>query len=375
MPLPPYPLVPAPQTWSKGPILTSALRGDVANAVTFLANKPSFLGQCTSAPAIATGGTGQQVTLDTGLYDNWQGHQPLGAEPQWYFCQAPGWYLVEGFTGWNYVTATAATFTTSLGVGLVGGLTVYPGEQHTVANTRPPGPFAAELFLLQRTGLPGAAGIDYVTLLGRQNSGGALNLIASAGMYPRLSVRWVAAASGSAGLPIPANPAWPVPPAYVTSAFLNANIRDTIRYLTYPPILRMTYHAGTANLASTTFPAGTTIPMDTTTIDNYSGWSAANNWYAAPRAGVYYCYGQVAVAPFGAVGDAAAGLTVNSGTTIWGQAVRSPATAGSGPQAGICKRLRLNAGDTVALTGQQSSGAAVTLTGDANKLIMVWESS
>lgn len=386
MPLPPWPSVPSPSTWSPGPVLVPELRADATNAINFLANRPSFLAWCTSAPAVPTGGSGQIVTLDTEAYDTWQGHDALGQEPGWYMCRAPGWYLAEGYVAWSYTTATTVSFTTSLAVGTGPSTSpaIVSGEIHPVNDTRAPGPMAADLVKLVNAWTPGTTepvngsnipnGMDYIALYARQNSGSNQNLNASATQYPRLSVRWACALSGTAGLSVPSNPAWPVSPAYVTSAgYLNPAIRDTIRFLTYPPIFRAFYAASTNTLASQSFPSGTKMTLDTVTVDNYSGWSSGSNLWTAPVAGVYCCIAQINVASQSSAGSLAAGFSVNGGNTTWGKSARSPANS-SGFAVSTVQRLRLNAGDTVALIGSQSSGSALTIN-NGTRLVCCWESS
>jgi hypothetical protein len=202
---------------------------------------------------------------------------------------------------------------------------------------------------------------------------GTYSLTSGTGLYPRLAVRWVASAAGTTGLTVPANASWPVPPAYVTSAFLNTNIKQTIQFLTYPPVLRRYYAAGTATLASGTFPAGTVIALDTTTVDTYSGWSSSGNYFAAPVAGCYYLYGQVQLSALPGTGAASCGLSVNGGAVYWGKSARG-GTNTSGMCTAVVKRLRLNAGDEVSLMGQQSFGSALTI-GSATRLIAVWETA
>jgi hypothetical protein len=377
MPLPPYPAVPAPGTWAaSSPILTSQLRNDAANAITFLANRPGFLGWCTTGPSI-TAGSITALDLDTEGFDTWSGHSPLGTQPNWYCCQAPGWYLGEAFCAWAYTSSTQLTFQTSVSVGVSGGTAAQNwGEITPSASTRNPAPIAVDLVQLNNTGQPDASPVtgDYITMQVRV-SGSNESVASSSGLYPRLAVRWVAATSGTAGLSVPPNPSWPVPPAYVTSSFLNANIRDTIRFLTYPPLFRG-YASGSATLGSNAagaFPAGSVIALANTTVDNYSGWGGSGNYWQAPVAGCYYLYGQVQFSPQGATGAASAGLKVNAGTIIWGRSARS-GNASSGVCAAVMKRLRLNAGDDVQLVAQQSFGSTLTI-GSDTRLIAVWETA
>jgi hypothetical protein len=67
------------------------------------------------------------------------------------------------------------------------------------------------------------------------------------------------ATGAASSLAVPANAAWPVPPTQITTTWLNANIRDTVNFLVNPPIFKITYTAGSATLASTGWPTGTTI--------------------------------------------------------------------------------------------------------------------
>jgi hypothetical protein len=378
VPLPPYPTVPAPSSWTYGaPVLTSQLRNDAGNAITFLANKPGFMGWCTAGPSIAAN-TPTAFGLDTEQYDNWGGHSPLGSEPAWYYCQAPGWYLCEGLAGWAYTSSTQATFQAGIGTGISGAsASVSWGEILPSGSTRDPAPSVVDLIQLNNVGLPAASPVtaDYVELYGRQGASGNVSAATSSGLYPRLAVRWVAATSGTVSLPVPSNPSWPVPPSYVTSAILDANIRDTIRFLTYPPVFRG-YAAGTQTLTSNAgggFPAGTVMALANTTVDNYSGWRGSGNYWAAPVAGCYYVYGQVTLAAFPATGSLATGLSVNGGTVTWGASGRSLSNSG-GMCVSILKRLRLNQGDEVQLMAQQSTGSTLTAE-SGTRLIAVWETS
>lgn len=366
------PTVPSPFTWVPGPVPVWGLR-DVSNAVSFLSGPPLFMGYSTSF-SVPTGPT-TPVTLDTEAVDTWGGHTPPGAP---YFCCAPGWHLVTAAAQFTYTTATAKDFSVLLqaGNGVTVSLTLQ-GEQVAGGSGQNPCASAADLVQLVNVGA------DFVQMAGRQDSGSASALAGN----PYMSARWVCANSGTAGLAVPANAAWPVPPAYVTSAFLNANIRDAIRFLTYPPIFRG-YYAGSGNtLPSQAFPAGTVIPLDTTTgstvaggpaVDNYSGWNSGGNYWTAPVAGVYAVYGQVAVSTFAANGTLAAGFSVN-GTAQWLKSYFTQ-TAAVPRSALAARKIRLSAGDRVQLVGSQNSGSSLALEGSGtaavfNKLIIVWESA
>jgi hypothetical protein len=377
MPFPPYPTVPSPSIWADGPVLTSQLRADVTNAVQFLANKPSFFAECTAAPPVNGSGNDYLVGLDAEILDTWGGHWPLGPVPANYYCQAPGWYLCEGYIPYGYSSGTEATFIAGIQQSAAGGTTVSYGEMHPTGNTRNPGPFTAELCLLQRTGIPGSANSDYVALVANQNSGGFVSLDGVAPLLPRLSVRWALAASGAVGLPVPSNPSWPVPPAYISAAtWLNPAIRDTIAYLTYPPAFRYSYRAGSYKMPSGNFPAGNPVPLDTLTLDNYGGYSAGS--FIAPRAGVYYCYGQIAWASSATAGNYSAGFSVTGNTVpLWGKGYHCAPT-GAGVCVSAVKRIRVTAGQAITLAGSQTTGSPLQVTGSGNpltRLICLWESA
>jgi len=372
MPFPPYPPVPSPSTWSSGPVLTSSLRSNVTNGVLFLSQRPAFTGLCTGGPAIPSA-TNTTLALDTEVYDTWAGHDPLSANPDRYWCQAPGWYLCEGYMPWAYTTATQVNFQVSIGAVTAAGSAVYPGQDHPVDSQRNPGVFGADLIQLSRAGAIGGAAVDYVTLIAKQSSAGSVSVQSASPNQPRLTLRWVATGAATS-LAIPANASWVTPPSIVTSTFLNTNIRDTIAFLANPPILRYTYTPGSATLGSQTFPAGSKIAMGTATVDNYTAWDGTNNQYVCPVAGVYYVYGQVGLAGSGSSGAYAAGISVNGGTTTWGQRVNANADTGHVVDVAICRRVRVTAGQTISLQGSQNTGGALALNGDTH-LVICWESS
>lgn len=221
---------------------------------------------------------------------------------------------------------------------------------------------------------------DFVQMLGFQDTGSAVTLTTSqaAGAFPWLAARWVGVLGGTAGLPVP-SPAAFADTTEITGAFLNSNLRDTVNFLAFPPMARLS-NAGTTQ----TIPSGgadTAITMTTATVngtnsDNYSGWSSGSNpsRYTFPRAGRYYVYGQVSFLA-GSTGTYQASLRV-SGSTTW---VGSRAAAASTSTAGLsltCERyLRVTAGQYVEVTCNQNSGSTVSLTNSSSthsKLIVVW---
>jgi hypothetical protein len=198
--VPPFPTVPAASTYVNGPLRAGELRGDVANGVLFLANRPVFTGQCTSGPSI----TGTAVVpLDTGVYDNWLGHSPLSANPERYWCQVPGWYVAEGYIPWSYTGPVTQAFTTSLVTGVVGGPFTLNGQQHWTNSGVNPGTFGADLFQCTRTGAIGALGVDYIEMQAG-TTGTSIPLLASAsgtGTSPAVSPNPAGAMRGNSEVP------------------------------------------------------------------------------------------------------------------------------------------------------------------------------
>jgi hypothetical protein len=365
--------VPSPRTWASGPVLAPSLRADVSDAVAFLSYRPLgiFANQAgTSWPPASDASFG----CPTEFYDNWNGHN--GASTSQYFAQAPGWYLCKSVIPFVYTGATQYMFRAGF-VGVTNGVNsgVIAGPIQENASTHLPAPVCCDLIEQVVTGPIGGTG-DYLQPTAYQGTPGNIALQNGAAVYPYFSVRWVALNTGTTGLPVPACPAWATPPGYVTSAFLNANIRDTIRFLLYPPIAKAYYTAGTTTLPSQVFPAGTVINLTTVAVDNYGGiTTGASGGYTAPVTGNYFVYGQVNLGATAAGGSYGAGLSVAGGTTMWGDVVaKSSDTQGAG--AGIGRRLRLTAGQQVQLVGTQNTGAAIAYDGAAigqTRLIVVWE--
>lgn len=367
--------IPSPRTWASGPILAPSLRADVSDAVAFLTYRPVAVlvnQQGTSWPS----GVDTTLGCNTELYDNWNGHN--GASPTQYFAQAPGWYLCQasvpftygGTTQFQFVAGFVATTGGVTGTGLRGG-------ELLNGNGRAEAPRVCDLIEQTVTGPIGGTG-DWIQPYAAQNTGSAVNLANTSSLYPYVTIRWVALNAGTVSLPVPANPSWVSPPSFVTSAFLNANIRDTINFLLYPPIARAHYAAGTATLASAAFPAASVVPLDTVDVDNYGGFTTgAAAKYTAPVTGSYFVYGQYNLHTSTATTGYCAGLSVNGGTTMWGDALyKMSDTFGGG--ATVTKRLRLTAGQSVQLMAGQASGAAIMYQNNSpapTKMIVVWEGS
>lgn len=379
-------VIPSPSTYAAGPVLAPQLRGDAADAVAWLSRRPMFIGTQTNSAQAVPNNTDTPVALDTEVYDNYGGHQ-LVANQGTYYGMAPGWYLAEAIAPLNYVGGVGNL---SVGVGGNqggGSFGIFYGMSVPSSSGLNPCAVGARLMQMKNTGHYGGASNDYIRLYVNQSSTATQNLLNGTSRYPQLYARWICANSGTAGLPVPSPAAWPAPTGFVTSAFLNAQVRDTIRFLIYPPVMEWSYTGSGQNLASQTTVAavGTTIDLDTNTVDNYEAFSSTSNTWTAPVAGLYYAYGQVSASADPSSVAIAAGLTVTSAnyhggtpTTLWGAAW---AAALTGTNSAIARRrLRLNAGDTIQLAGfQRDSGSfAAPILGSGmwtSKLIMAWEAA
>ena len=379
--------VPVPSTWNPGPIGAPELRKDVSGAVAFLSRPPMFVGQQTTTSGPAPNLTDESIALDTELYDNYGGHQ-IAAGGFSYFAMVPGWYLAEGIVPLNY-SGGAGMVTGAVGAAQNGG-SFAPFYGMAVPNNsgQPTTVAAARLVQMVDTGTFGSG--DHVSLVVNQSSGSAQTLLNGTARIPTLSVRWVCALAGTEPLPVPANPAWPVPPSFISSAFLNANIRDTIRFLIFPPIMEYAYNTSGQTLGSQpTVPAvGIKVSLVSNTVDNYGAMNASSSVWTAPVSGLYYAYGQVSLAASSTTVVLGAGLTVTSAnynggtqTTLWGGTQAALGASNSIPNSAIVRRrLRLNAGDVVQLAGFQhdSGGSSATVLGSGNwtsKLILAWSAA
>jgi hypothetical protein len=325
--------------------------------------------------------------MDTEIYDNFSGHE-ISTVPSRYYGIFPGWYLCETTIPLNTSAAGASILAALIGgIQNGGSSTSYGGARIAASSSFNYQAAAAKLMLMEQAGTFNGADNDYIFAAVQQDNAAssAQPLFQSVGAFPYLSCRWVSALSGIQPLAVPANPSWPVPPSYVTSAFMNTNVRNAVNFLIYPPIMEAVRTVGGGSLASVTTPptVGATVNCDTETVDNYNAY--ANPTWTAPVGGVYYCYGCVAVNTGANAVSLGAGLTVtsanyNSGTqiTLWGGTITS--VPSSEAAAVVRKRLRFNAGDTVLLAAMQndSGAAAVTYSGSSAfepRLIIVWESA
>lgn len=306
--------------------------------------------------------------MDTTLSDTWGGFVNPAANVYW--CQLAGWYLCDARIPFGYTSSTPAQLLAGFGSSdTSGGATFYgaPAVNGSTSSTV----LARAVDLIRMPGTGSAATITSVLV--RQNSGGTVNLNAGAPDIPTVSMRWVCALSGTQPLPVPPLTAVPTP---ITAAWLNANLRDAIRFLIYPPVCRAHYTAGASTLANTTLASPAVVPLTTVDLDTYGGMSTgASAHYTAPVAGRYLFAGQVFLASSSTTTWYACGLLVNGTTAYWGGITRFAGTAQAGGAA-VVKRLRLSAGDTVQLIAAQASGGAIaynTTAANQTRFIAVWE--
>ncbi|MDB4872485.1 MAG: hypothetical protein JWL97_3489 [Gemmatimonadales bacterium] len=368
--------VPNPSTWAPfDPVTAARLRADVAGAVAFHTARPYFSASQSSVQTVTTS-TWTGVTLDNAAVDTAGGHSNT-ASPSRYVCKVAGWYLAVGTVAFaSHATALSNTYIAGVrvnGSNSFGNL--FEGAKHPGANTHAIAPMVVELVQL-------AVG-DYIELAAYQNSGGSVSTNSSSSGTPtinyssQLSLTWVASATGTAGLPVPSEATW-TDGIVVTSAALNSNIRDAVRFLTYPPIARIYYNGVTPAAQALPNNAFTTVSFDGATVDNYGGWGGTGTnptRWTAPVSGHYLVAGYSAVtASF--TGKRAVGLKVNGTSNFFGQYFAAVAASGHGAGTSnlAIRLLKLNAADYVEVQGFQSSGASSALSTGNNtcRLIAVW---
>lgn len=388
----PLPTLPAPRTWVPNMgIKAPYLRADVADAIQLLTQPPVFAGGRTvtaqSIPNAAGGIAGAtNVNLDTEFYDPWQMHLDNSAHPDRCYPSLAGFYLCQAFTPLAAVAGgdTGACIRVSSNGGAQ---TDWGGQTLINSSGFAAGPVACRLVKMQQVGAYGTG--DYAGPSVFQTSGGAVNTFLSTTKYPTFSMRWIGSLTGTSGLPVPPLAAWPVPPAYVTSAFLNANIRDADRFLVYPPFGEWQFNGGGTGVtlfSQTAVPlVGTALPLDTAVCDSYTAMDLATSTWTAPVPGVYWTYGLLSGTATTTTVAIGAGLTVksanyNGGTqiTLWNGTQAAWPGSGFVNGAVFRRRLRLNAGDTIQLAGfsRDSASGGFTLLGSGSnqqtRLIIIW---
>jgi len=204
VPLPSYPVLPAPRTWSPGDkILTRYLRGDVTNAVQLLTGPPLVVAaQLTTGQSLPQNVI-TQLGLDTDLTDTWAAHQipsPQISAP------LPGWYLCEGYHASNNAVTSSQT---TAGLTYTQNGTAYNvgGASTSTEGSNGPAPAVADLVLLNGTVTPypftATSAGSLFTAPGSAYSNGTPVVLSSAGAtlpggFAAGVTYWVVSASGPA---------------------------------------------------------------------------------------------------------------------------------------------------------------------------------
>lgn len=159
----------------------------------------------------------------------------------------------------------------------------------------------------------------------------------------------------------------------VSAPFMNAQSRDMIRFLCYPPIAAASFGTGVTSVPSQAWPNGTQVPLPLVTVDNFGGLSSGT--YTFPVSGVYYLYGHVLFGPTASY-SMAAGLSVSGGTIQWGTSVRNSSASPLVLGATVRRHLRVTAGQTVQLFATQNSGNPLLLNNNglslSSRLVVVF---
>jgi hypothetical protein len=386
------PTAPLSVTWEDGdPVLAPDLRSSVTNTVAFLMAPPAFYGaQTITSQSLGISDNFQPLVWDTENFDNYNGHQvPNGSIQGYdYYSQVPGWYLCA-CTAFTSGTAATTVFSTGISGQQAGGSSLNHMGQITTMPSGGSGLSAGCLAVkLMRQSVTGqfGGGNDYIQGTGLATIS-SVTLLNGVNRYPQIAITWVSSLTGTAGLPVPANATWPVPPAYITESTMQGSITDATGFLAYPPLYEAQYSGTSQTLASqgSTPATGTAISLNSETADTWSAGSGGV--YTAPAAGLYYCYGQVAGNARSTSNVLNAGLTVDSvnyggTTTLWGTGQAVLGFLGDSCCSVVQRRVRLNAGDTITLAGfQNDTGSnAMTLLGAftqawQSRLIVLWQAA
>lgn len=382
------PTVPvAPDYVNEQLILAPGLRSSVGDGIAFLLSPPAFVGAQTNTLQGVAPSTLTAIQWDTESYDNYGGHR-IATSSNTYYGMIPGWYLCTCSSFINSTTNGDA----SSGIGGVqsgGANQQYMGQRIPMGAAPPvPGTTSAKLMLMTQTGTFGGGSNDYIQGIAWNGGGISQSLLNGSNQFPYMTATWVAAQSGTSSLPVPVNAAWPVPPSYITTSFINTNVSNAIQFLTYPPIYEAFYNTTGQRLASvTSVPSlGPTMLLNSETVDNYN--AGINGSWTAPVSGLYYAYGQIAVSNHATSVSLGAGLNVNSsnygGTplTLWGSGQQATQITSAINCAVVSRHLRLNAGDTLSLSAWQNDSGAngvnvlgVLTNNWSSRLIIVWRSA
>ena len=280
------------------------------------------------------------------------------------FGSAGGLGLVS--TLFPFTNASGSQMAAKCGIGLASGSSPAAiGTQQTVLNAVSGAVFGLDIVDIGAGGQTGwfqggSASITWPGTPGGDADGSGSDI--------RLQGFWasVYAANGNtvASLPAPVT-SW-TNSSVMTHALLNGNtgIAGITNLLNMPPLLRVM--GGTSSVPNATTHV---LNFGTPTYDTYSAWNNSSNLYTAPLKGVYLVYGTAPYANIGSSGRAAAGVSINSGSpTLWGP--NYPLLGNSVCPAKV-SLVDLNAGDTIQLVTQQSSGSTQTCGVNDGPLLLV----
>jgi len=356
------------------------LEADVASSVAFLRQRPFFQGEATVTTAVASA-TYVPIPMAE-LVDNVAGHSDSTNVSRWYdpFTATSStigdWYLVTSYIA--FAGGTDPTKSYVAGIRL-NGSTVYEGSKNAGATGKVQTGLCVDLVQMINS--------DYLEAVARQDTGGSINTTIT-GRTSTLTARWVCARTGTV-VALPSTPrTWTAADLLTADTSggvnvpLNVHIRDTLRFLIYPPIVRLS-SVGSSQTIPTGAGTWTSFQLPTATVDNYTGWSSgANTKYTCQRAGLYSVYGLAAVAESAtATGFRAARILhtiAAGGTAIYGGHSSQAATASSaGTQLPVLAKIRMAVNDTLELQLTHNEVGALTVktgSGDHARLIAVWRS-
>jgi hypothetical protein len=206
---------------------------------------------------------------------------------------------------------------------------------------------------------------------GLNGTGGSLSPVATtnadgSGWASRWLACWasVYTANGhtASNAPAPVT-SWTSTSPTLTSTLLNGNtgLRDVLRVLNMPPLLRA--EAG----SSQSLTAGTDTTLNIAAdsgMDSYNGF--ASNTYTVPFTGLYFVHGYAGINNIS--GRVRAGIRINSTTTYWGPFCAAPGSGGMA--ASKTQIFSLNAGDTIKLRASASVAATTTTTNPARLVVL-----
>ena len=365
-----------PTTWTDqapgvagSPLTASDLERNVGAAVAYHRRAAFFQGSA-AAQNIATS-TWTPINL-TELIDIHGGHSDDANPARVAGDVSEGgddWYLCVGMVP---VDASANGAVTA-GLRLNGG-TIYEGAKLPLGTGHAATAMVADLLRMQ------TGSSQYVELMTYQNSGAALATQSGGGKAPQLAIRWACSNTGDVVSAPPTPRTWTADDMLTASLAgpgqvpLNTHVRDVVRWLRYPPAVRLDSRGTTQTIPS---GAWTSVAFPWESFDNYNGHDNATNntRYTVQRPGLYFVYGCASLSETGTTGYRASRLLVNGTTAYAGTSVRPVSGSTTGSSLPAVAHLRLAAGDYVELQSFQSQGSALAVksgTGDSSTFVAVW---